>query len=168
MLSALTLIDIFILCFNELWYFDGSWYRPPLTVEDYFTLWVIPQNNYVSMNKEFIHYYLFSFIVFAVYFYWYHELNDIDEPTIPPEQRAPEILFNKTLARITEANWLVPLLVAVITGNLCPDGYLKTSQALVITASVQIFCYVIFYMHYRRTVKAYKHLLNNQPKNLDS
>lgn len=155
LLSILTLIDLFILFFNELWYFEGSWYRPPLTAEDYFSLWVIPQNSYVAMNKEFIHYYLFSFIIFVVYFYWYYELNDIDEPTVPLEQRCPAILFNKPMARITEANWLVPLLVAVITGNLCPDGYLETSQALVITASIQICCYIIFCVYYRRTIKEY-------------
>lgn len=126
---------------------------------DYFHLVSVPQTSgYWYVNQDFFQYYVFFVIFFFAYAYWYHELNDDDELTIPLDQRLPTILFDKSLARLTKLNLIVPFITAVITGNLWPDGILALEKGILITATIQIICFMLYLVRFCRVWQRYCHM----------
>ena len=161
LLTVMAVYDVVVLSISQNVVLLKEWHNPPLIMGNYFGSTPSRQNSYLYVNRDFLQYYFFSVLLFVAYFYWYHELNDDDELTLALDARMPSILFDKRLARLVEINMVVPLLAAVITGNLCPDKILTISQALNITASIQLVCCILFVGRFCCVWKAYKRLKRN-------
>ena len=123
LLTVMAVYDVVVLSISQNVVLFKEWHNPPFIMGNYFGSTPSRQNSYLYVNRDFLQYYFFSVLLFVAYFYWYHELNDDDELTLALDARMPSILFDKRLARLVEINMVVPLLAAVITGNLCPENF---------------------------------------------
>lgn len=157
--TLLALFDLFGILFNNVYFMMTPRldYHAPFVFGQYFSLLPAPiPSSYMEVNRYFMIYYFFAAISFPIYFYWRFELNDDDEWDISEENRINPILFEKKLGYIVLANCIVPMIVAILIGNLYLNSGFTVIQVLNVVAIIQLVLYSLFLLVFVGNWRQYK------------